>query len=219
MKKFFKRKKWYQKKLFNRKKILKCIHKFSDDFISSFTQIVNSFSGKLRRQGTIAKMRKGDIILARPRTFVLPLVPLIYRLLLRSQYVHSLLYLGRDNVIHTTARYGVKIDKVPRKIYSKSRYTIYRVKDFDPDLQGEQVVKEALKYKNTKLDHAGLITNIPARIIGLKKPLMSFGKNRLWCSKLIYQVYKANQIELVPFKDSGNITSEDLSKSKVLKTI
>ncbi|MFO7891831.1 MAG: hypothetical protein R6V04_16010 [bacterium] len=219
MKKLFKRKKWYQKKLFNKKKILKVIHKFSDDFISFFTQTVNSFSGNLRRRGAIANMKKGDIILARPRTFVLPLVPLIYRLLLRSQYVHSLLYLGRGNIIHTTARYGVKIDKVPRKIYSKSRYTVYRVKDFDPDLQGEQVVKEALKYKNTKLDHAGLITNIPARIMGLKKPLMSFEKNRLWCSKLIYQIYKANHIELVPAKKTGNITSEDLSKSEVLTKI
>jgi len=219
MKKLFKRKKWYQKKLFNKKKFYKFIKTFSDNLTSSYIRIFNSFSGKLKRRGVIAKMQKGDIILAHPRTFALPLVPLIYRLLLRARYVHSMLYLGRGNVIHTTARYGVKIDRVPRKIYSKSRYTIYRLKNFDADMEGEQIVKEALKYIDTKLDHAGLIANIPARIMGFKKPLMSFEKKRLWCSKLIYQVYKANHIELVPFKDSGNITSEDLSKSEVLKRI
>ncbi len=219
MKKLFKRKKWYQKKLFNGKKILKSIHKFSDNVTSSYIRIFNSFSGKLKRQGFIAKMQKGDIILAHPRTFALPLVPLIYRLLLRARYVHSMLYLGSGKVIHTTARYGVKIESVPGKIYSKSRYTVYRLKNFDVDMKGEKIVKEALKYIDTKLDHAGLITNIPAIIMGFKKPLMSFEKNRLWCSKLIYQVYKANYIELVPFKDSGNITSEDLSKSEILKKI
>lgn len=219
MKKLFKRKKWFKKKFLSKKKVAKYIHSFRDNFRSSVKKIFHSFSGKIKRQRVIAKMQKGDIILARPRTFGLPIIPLIYRLLLRAQYVHSMLYLGGSNVIHTTARYGVKIDKVPKKIYSSKRYTIYRVVNVDSDLKRAQIVKEALKYRDTKLDHAGLITNIPARIMGLRKPLISFTKNRVWCSKLIYQVYKAFKIELVPLENTSNITSEDLSNSRILKRI
>lgn len=219
MKKIFKQKRWYNKKFFNRKRGIKYIYSLRDNLSSSLKKVLSSFSGKIKRQRVIAKMQRGDIILARPRTFSLPLIPLIYRLLLRAQYVHSMLYLGGSKVIHTTARYGVRIDKVPRKIYSSKRYTIYRVLMVNSDLKRAQIVKEALKYKDTKLDHAGLITNIPARIMGLKKPLISFSKNRVWCSKLIYQIYKALKVEIVPLENTSNITSEDLSNSKVLKRI
>lgn len=168
----------------------------------------------------IAKMKKGDIILACPRTFRLPFIPLIYRLLLGARYVHSMLYLGGGKILHTTARYGVKIDRVPRKIYSQNRYTVCRVKKLASPQQREQIVQEAWKYKDKKLDHLGLITNIPSRLIGLKKPLLSSARNhRLWCSKLIYMVYRACHIELVPLKNTGNITSQDLSKSAMLNKI
>jgi hypothetical protein len=182
--------------------------------VDKFTHL----SGKYRRRRVISKMQKGDVILASPKTLRLSPIALIYRILLRSQYVHSMLYIGNSKMIHTTSKYGVIIDNIPRKIYQKDRYTILRVHNLS-DSQREHIVGEALKYRHKKLDHAGLITNIPSRFFGFNKPLLRFEKNRLWCSKLIYKVYSSQNIELVSSANMDNITSEDLSQSKILQKI
>ncbi|MBL7174874.1 MAG: hypothetical protein ISS66_03510 [Desulfobacteraceae bacterium] len=75
----------------------------------------------------------------------------------------------------------------------------------------DQVVTEALKWKDKKLDLAGLITTVPSRLLGFQKALISWEKNRVWCSKLIYQAFFAAGIELVPPEKAGVITSEDLA--------
>ncbi len=175
-------------------------------------------SGKYRRQRVVSKMKKGDVILASPKTMRLSPIALIYRILLRSRYVHTMLYIGNSKMIHTTSKHGVIIDKIPKKIYYKERYTIFRVNNLS-DLQRERIVGEALKYQHKKLDHAGLITNIPSKFLGFSKPLLRFEKNRLWCSKLIYKVYSSQNIELVSSANMDNITSEDLSQSKILQKI
>lgn len=178
----------------------------------------NQLSGELRRRAVVAKMQKADIILASPRTLRLSPVPMIYRLFLRAQYVHSMLYLGGGKVIHTTARSGVVVDPLPRKIYKRDRYTILRARHLRPK-QRQQVVAEALRLRGRKLDRAGLVTNVPAKLIGLRKPLLRLEKDRLWCSKLICQAYSANGIDLVPQNNIETVTSEDLSCSPLLERI
>jgi len=181
-------------------------------------KLYNHLSGELRRRAVLAKMQKADIILARPRTLRLSPVALIYRLFLRSQYVHSMLYLGGGRIIHTTARSGVVVAPLPRKIYRRDRYTILRARYLRPQ-QRRQVVDEALKLRGRRLDRTGLVTNVPARLFGLRKPLLSLEKNRLWCSKLICQAYSATGINLVPQDNVETITSEDLSRSPRLERI
>jgi hypothetical protein len=181
-------------------------------------KVYNHLSGELRRRAVVAKMQKADIILASPRTLRLSFLALIYRLFLRTQYVHSMLYLGGGKIIHTTGRSGVVVDPLPRKIYKRDRYTILRARHLRPK-QRQQVVAEALKLRGRKLDRAGLVTNVPARLIGLRKPLLRLEKDRLWCSKLICQAYSANGINLVPQNNIETITSEDLACSPVLERI
>ncbi len=177
-----------------------------------------SVSGRYRRRRLVRQLRRGDVILASPKTLQLSPNALIYRLLLRAKFVHSMLYLGDNKIIHVTARYGVKVDNLPRKIHKPDRYRIYGSVEIT-EAQRDAILNHALKLQGKKLDHAGLWTNVPTRIFGLKKPLLSFEKNRLWCSKLIQLCYKAADIELVDEKKSANITSEDLSESPVLRRL
>jgi len=181
-------------------------------------KVFDRLSGKLKYKTIIAKIQKADIILASPRTLCLSPIALIYRLFLGSRYVHSMLYIGDGKMIHTTAKYGVVINKVPRKIFKKDQYSIFRVKNLSME-QRENIVNEALKYKNKRLDHIGLITNIPSRLLGLKKPFLRLEKNHLWCSKLIYNTFLVNNIKLVQNEKAENITSEDLSQSQVVEKI
>lgn len=169
-------------------------------------------SGRLRRRATIARMKRADIVLASPRIGQLSLTALLYRLILKSRYVHSMLYIGEGKIIHTTYRHGVVIGKIPKKIYKKDRYSIFRVKSLDSHSRN-LVVNECLRWKGMKLDYAGLISNIQSRILGLQKVLLSFEKKRIWCSKLIYKSFLAAGIRLVPENKTENITSEDLASS------
>lgn len=121
-----------------------------------------------------------------------------------------MLYIRNSEIIHTTARSYVVLSRVPRKIYDKDRYAIFRVKNLNT-AQQEQVVAEALKLKNTKLDYAGIITVIASRLLHLQNNALRSGRNRIWCSKLVYQAFLSAGIELLPPEKAENITSEDLS--------
>jgi hypothetical protein len=175
-------------------------------------------SGEAKRQAVMAKLRKADIILASPRITTLSPIALSYRLVLRSRYVHSMLYIGDGRIVHTTAKDGVVVSKLPRSIFSRERYAIFRVKNLDPEKR-DQVVAEALKWRNRKLNYAGLITAIPSRLIGLRKPLLMWERTRIWCSKLVYKAFSAENIELVPPEKAESITSEDLSRSYVVERV
>jgi hypothetical protein len=213
MKNLFKRKKRFERDVIGRQISTAC-----SPLKRWFVNVFNRMSGELRRRAMIAKMQKADIILASPRTLRLSPVALMYRVLLLAQYVHSMLYIGEGKILHTTTKYGVVITPVPRKIFKKDRYTILRAKSLRAK-QRQQVVTEALKLRDKRLDYAGLLTNVPARLFGLRKPFVMLEKNRLWCSKLIYQAYFASGIELVGPKHKENITSEDLSHSPLLEKI
>lgn len=181
-------------------------------------RFLGELSGRFRRRAFMSKLEKGDIVLASPRTLRLSPVALTYRLLLRSHYVHSMLYIGQGQIVHTTTRHGVVVDKLPRKIFRSDRYAAFRVRGINSS-QRSKVVQEALRWRYRKLDHAGLVTNVPARLLGLRKPIMRWERNRIWCSKLIYKVFKSAGFEIVPHEKAENITSEDLSRSPVLERV
>ena len=178
----------------------------------------NYLSGELRRRAVIARMQPADIILASPRTLRLSPVALIYRLILRARYVHSMLYLGEGKVIHTTSRAGVVVARLPRGIHKGHSYTILRVPNLRPEKRW-QVVREALEFRGQKLDQTGLLSNVPARLLGLQKPLLRLEKNRLWCSKLIQQAYSAGGIGLVPQNRADTVTSDDLSRGPIWEKV
>jgi hypothetical protein len=172
-------------------------------------------TGELRRRALLANMVEADIILASPRTLRLSPIALVYRMLLRATYVHSMLYLGKGRMLHTTSRHGVVVSPVPRTIYRRNRYAVYRV----PYLRARQrrrVVEQALKFRAMKLDKPALVTNIPSRLLALRRPLLRLEKNRLWCSKLIERAYAAAGIELVAPDRKDTVTSEDLACSPAL---
>jgi hypothetical protein len=180
-----------------------------------WTRIVRTsrrLTGELRRQAVLANMVEADIILASPRTLQLSPLALAYRVLLRAKYAHSMLYLGHGKMLHTTSRHGVVLAPAPRTIHRRSRYAVYRV----PELRVEErrrIVAEALKLRPMKLDQAALVTNIPARLFALRRPLIRLEKSHVWCSKLIERAYAAAGVELVPPNQKETITSEDLSRS------
>ena len=67
-----------------------------------------------------------------------------------------------------------------------------------------------------KLDQPALVTNIPSRLLALRRPLVRLEKKRLWCSKLIQRAYAAAGIELVAADKKDTVTSEDLASSPAL---
>ena len=129
-----------------------------------------------------------------------------------------MLYIGDGKIVHTTARYGVVITRIPRSIFNKEHYAIFRVKNLDPH-QRDRIVAGAVKFRQRKLDYAGVITAIPSRLMGLRKPLLRWERNRIWCSKLVYRAFLDEDIELVPKEKAENITSEDLSQSLVVERV
>lgn len=179
---------------------------------------VRRLNGKWRRKIAISALTEADVLLASPRTIRLSPISLMHRLVLGARYVHSMLYVGDGRILHTTTRDGVTLDPVPRRVYAPRRYSLYRV----PHLTGSQrrgIVAAALRQRHKRLDRAALVTNVPAKLLGLKKPLFRFERNRLWCSKLIYEAYAEAGIDLLPHNERGNVTSEDLAKSGVLERI
>ena len=175
-------------------------------------------SGRLKRRAFVSKLKKGDIILASPRTLQLSAVNMLYRFFLHAKYVHSMLYLGDGKIIHTTSKKGVQVANLPRKINKKGHYKVVRAQDLTSE-QRDSVVENALKMQGQQIDPAGLITNIPARMLGFRKPLIRMEQNRLWCAKLIYKAFSAAGIELVDENHAGSITTEDLNASGLLKGI
>ena len=95
---------------------------------------------------------------------------------------------------------------------------LFRVKGLNSDIR-DQIVNEALKLQDKKIDLLGLIGNIPRNLFGIKKALLKFEKNSIWCSKMIYQSYYSVGIKLVSEDESGKITSHILSKSKLLEVV
>jgi hypothetical protein len=175
-------------------------------------------SGRLRRRVVLARMEPADVVLASPRLRRLSLTALLYRVFLRSRYVHSMLHLGGGEMIHTTARHGVTTGPLPRKLFDRERYVVYRVAGLTPQ-QRQRVVAEAQALLDRGLDHMGLVTNIPSRWLGLRRPLLHRERDRLWCSKLIHTAFARSGIELLPGGGAGTVTSQDLAASPRLERI
>jgi len=172
-------------------------------------------SGELQRRAVVARLQLGDIILACPRTRRLSPAALAYRLLLGARFVHSMLYIGQGRILHTTSKRGVVVSGVPRRIYRRDRYAIYRM----PGLSEEDrraIVARALEWKGKKLDLAGLLTNVPGRMLGLKRALWVQEEGRVWCSKLIARAYLEAGFPILPQEELNRVTSEDLAKSDKL---
>jgi hypothetical protein len=125
----------------------------------------------MRRRAILSRMKEADIVLASPRLRRLSPTALLYRALLGSRYVHSMLYVGGGRMIHTTAAHGVVVSEVPRRVFDRERYAVYRAVNLTAH-QRQRVVAEALQLLDRKLDHAALITNIPSRWFGLRHPLL-----------------------------------------------
>ena len=175
-------------------------------------------TGELKRQAVIARLQKADIILASPRTSRLPPLALAYRLLLGAQYVHSMLYIGGGRIIHTTSRHGVVVGRVPRGIYRRNRYAVYRAVGLDERQRG-RIVAEALKWKGKRLDYAGLVTNLPSRLFGFRRALISAERERIWCSRLVASAYLEAGVEIVPRERLASVTSEDLAHSPIVRRV
>lgn len=173
----------------------------------------------LRRRVVLSRMETGDIVLASPRLRRLSPIALMYRLFLGSRYVHSMLYIGGDRMIHTTARHGVVVSRVPRKVFDRERYAIYRAPGLTRD-ERARIVSSALRSLDRKLDYAALVTNIPSRWFGVRHPLWRLERNRVWCSKLIADAYRVGAgVELVAEGRADTIVTEDFSASPALERV
>ncbi|NOZ57873.1 MAG: hypothetical protein GXO73_13925 [Calditrichaeota bacterium] len=176
------------------------------------------FSGELKRRAVLAQLEPGDIILASPPTRRLSPVALVYRVVLGARYVHSMIYIGRGRIVHTTSRFGVVVGKAPRGIHRSDRYTILRVPQLSLEQQ-RQLVQEALRWQGRRLDTAGLIANVPRRLLGVPRRRREEDVDRVWCSKFVAVLFRKVGVELVPDDQLGSVTSEDLAASPVLQRV
>jgi cell wall-associated NlpC family hydrolase len=185
----------------------------------SSASFVERITGRVRRRAVLARMKEGDIVLASPRLVRLSPIALAYRLLLGSRYVHSMLYVGSDRMIHTTTRHGVVMGRIPRKLFDRERYAIYRVPGLT-DAERAKVVDRAVASLERELDPVALAANIPARWFRLREPVARIEKNRVWCSKLIAEAYREGAgVEIVPRDAEGTVMTEDFAKSPVLERV
>ena len=187
-----------------------------------WTQVVRLWrrlSGELQRRAVLAQLEPGDIVLASPPTRRLSPVALGYRLVLGARYVHSMLYIGRGRIVHTTSRFGVVVGKAPRGIYRKDRYTILRVRGLSLDQQ-RQLVEEALRWQGRRLDTAGLVANIPKRLLGIRRRRRrNEDVDRVWCSKFVAVVFRRVGVQLLPEDELDSVTSDDLLRSPALTRV
>ncbi|MBD3223781.1 MAG: hypothetical protein GF313_03580 [Caldithrix sp.] len=211
-----KRKKWI-------KKLKRTTRRYRPDkWLSSLQNSFLRLTGwhsRIKRDAYLKKLKAGDIILAKPLTRQLSLYALLYRIVLHANHIHSMLYLGEGKILHTTAASGVVIAKVPKKIYRSDRYTIMRQLSLNDD-ERRSIAREALDWQDYKLDFGGLLSNVPAKYFNMKKPPVTSSNGRIWCSKLINQIYEdVLNIRLVKTQQVPTITSEDLWHSPVLTDI
>ncbi|MBD3386498.1 hypothetical protein GF407_16445 [candidate division KSB1 bacterium] len=179
-----------------------------------FLRLVSRF----KRRAVISRLHKADIIVASPAFKRLSFIALLHRLMLRSTYVHSMLYIGNGKILHTTSNHGVVIHKVPGKIFSKKRYAIYRTRDISRD-QKTRVIEEALKWHRAKIDHVAMFKLIPQRLFGWFRPAAMEEDKSLWCSRLIYRSFLSAGIDLLPDQDTSLVVSEDLANSPLVKRV
>ncbi len=138
--------------------------------------------------------------------------------MLRSTYVHSMLYIGNGKMLHTTSKHGVVIHRVPGKIFSKKRYAVYRVEGMNRQ-QKNRVIEEAVKWHKAKIDHIAMFKLIPQRLFGWFRPPLEAENKSLWCSRLIYQAFLKAGIDLLPGRQTDMVVSEDIAGSPVVKRI
>ncbi len=207
-----------RKRRFDFNRLLFHIRSFLEILFYKAVRFFRIFTGKVRRQAAISQLKKGDIILASPLTRRLTFISLFYRVLLKSHYTHSMLYIGNGKIIHTTDRFGVIVTRVPRKIYRPDIYSVYRIKKIDDSMR-DAIVTAAFKWQKHRLDRAGLVKNLMMNLFRLKKPVSEGNKNKIWCSKMIYLSYLFAGIELLPKNQAEHITSDTLSKSYLLERV
>jgi hypothetical protein len=178
----------------------------------------HNLSGVLRREIMLSGMRKGDIILASPPWYRLSPIAFWYRVLLRSRYVHSMLYLGDRKVLHTTIRRGVVIHRVPRKIARGDRYAILRLKSLY-SVNTNRVAVYALAMQSHRVSIVSLIVTIIVRLTGSFESWLKVCRKSLRCSQLIDLAYGTEGMTLVPSRPRETIISQDLMESPFLERI
>ncbi len=188
------------------------------DFFRSGKVFFLRLVGRFKRRAVITRLHKADIIVASPALKRLSFIALLHRLMLRSTYVHSMLYIGNGKILHTTSRNGVVIHKVPGKIFSKKRYAVYRVRVISRE-QKTRVIEEALKWHKAKIDHVAMFKLIPQRLFGWFRPVATEKDKSLWCSRLIYRSFLNAGINLLPDQNTSIVVSEDLANSPLVKRI
>ncbi|HHS14185.1 MAG TPA: hypothetical protein ENN03_10530 [bacterium] len=180
--------------------------------------IWRNLSGVLRREIMLSGMRKGDIILASPPWYRLSPIAFWYRVLLRSRYVHSMLYLGDRTVLHTTIRRGVVIHRVPRKIARGDRYAILRLKS-PYSVNTDRVAAYALTMQSHRVSIVSLIAVLIVRLSGSAQFRFKLARKSLRCSQLIDLAYDTEGTTLVPSRPRDTIISQDLMESPFLERI
>lgn len=175
-------------------------------------------TGAVRREILLSGMRKGDIILASPPWYRLSPIAFWYRMLLRSRYVHSMLYLGDRKILHTTIRRGVVIHRVPRKITRRDRYAILRLKA-GHSVNMDRVAQYALSMQSNRVSITALIATLVVRLTGSTRFRSKMVRKSLRCSQLIDLAYSTAGMTLVPSRPRETIISQDLMDSPFLERI
>jgi len=167
-------------------------------------------------------VKPGDIITFRGET----VLGKIIRWATMSNYNHSALYIGNQEIIEALSN-GIVISDINERLdNSKEEVYIDRVKNFDTS-KTDALIEYAKTFLNTKYDWIGLLgilTKYSVRRLGLDKWITFWGRNRiedqrkLWCSEYVGLVFKKFGIVFVP-EDTSYLTPNEIHDSSEIANI
>ncbi len=149
-------------------------------------------------------MRAGDILLVRGNGLASKLIKAITH----SEYSHVALAISDTDIIEIDVFKKVSIH--PNSYLDYDLVHVYNL----TDTQRDSVIAYALAQLDLQYDYIQLMGLLIEILFHARSYLNS--KNRLICSELIDLAFLSQGVDLVPWKDPGNVTPEDIAESPIV---
>lgn len=161
---------------------------------------------------TLVDLQPGDIILFKGKGIVSSLV----KFFTKSKYSHAAMVLTDNMIIEANWYKNVNIVEFK---YDSNTMEIYRLKGGLNANQQLILLQSSYDMLNKYYDYAQLLGYVLERFIGKQYNNPLNFDNFIICSELIDKSYHKLGIDLVEYRSYGNVTPDDLAKSKHLERI
>lgn len=157
-------------------------------------------------------LQPGDIVLFKGKGLFAKIV----RFFTRSNYSHTAMLITDTTMIE--ANWNKRVNIVDF-VYDPEVMEIYRYKDCLTFSQQINIVQSSYEMLDKYYDYLQVLSYILEYFIGKHYNNPFNIDDFIICSELIDKAYKSNMIELVPWRDEGNVSPDDLAKSKEITRI